>query len=76
MGAKEFRNSRIQEGGYPLHSGNRHGGGLVGRTPWSARDALVPPPAPEPGGSERAWAPAPLGSADDDYLSEADTHLN
>ena len=41
----------------------------VGRTPRSARDALVPPQKAEPGGSARARAPAPHSSDDHAYLS-------
>jgi len=33
--------------------------GVVGRSPWTARDALVTLPEPEPGASELARAPAP-----------------
>jgi hypothetical protein len=43
--------------GYLLDSGNRSGDGLVGRSPWTARDALVPLPEAEAGASARARAP-------------------
>jgi recA bacterial DNA recombination protein len=66
---------RLGETGYPFDSRNRHDSDLVGRTPWSARDAPVPLPEAKPGGSARARAPAPLGSADDAYVSEADSYL-
>ena len=38
--------------------------------------AFVPLQKAEPGGSARARAPAPQGSADDPNLSQVDTHLN
>ena len=36
---------------------------LVGRSPWTARDALVPLPEAEAGASVRAGAPAPPGAS-------------
>ena len=51
----------IATDGYLLDSGNRRHSALVGRTPGrtprSARDALVPLLEAEPGGSARARAP-------------------
>ena len=38
----------------PLDSGNRYGRGLVGRSPWTARDALVPLPERRPWPARRA----------------------
>ena len=61
--------------GYPLDSGNRSASGFVGRSPWTAADALVRRPAGWPGGQPRARAPAPQGSAHARYLSQVDTPI-
>jgi hypothetical protein len=49
--------------GYPFHSAIGAESGLVGRSPWTARDALVPLPDAEAGASARAGAPAPRSPA-------------
>ena len=54
---------------YPLHSAIRSDPALVGRSPWTARDAPVPLPEAEAGASARARAPAPPNFAAD--LSES-----
>src|ERR1035441_3811987 len=43
--------------GIRLTQVKRPGSGLVGQTPWSARDALVPLPEAEPGASARLRLP-------------------
>ena len=43
-------------GGYSLDSGNGSGGGVVGWSPWTARDALVPLPQVKP-------VPSPAGAS-------------
>ena len=52
---------------------------LVGRTPWSARDALVPLPEAEPEGSAdpegTPRAPAPLGLLKSARLSQGHVQL-
>jgi len=60
--------------GYPLDSSNRSGSGLVGRSPWTARDAHVPLAEAEAGAFARARAPAPQGAANCANRSQADTH--
>ena len=61
--------------GYPLDSCNPPASGLVGRSPWTARDALVPLPEAEAGASERARAPAPRDAANCAGMSQVDTQL-
>ena len=46
---------------------------LVGRSPWTARDAPVPLPDAEAGTSARARAPALHDFAGDAWLSQVDT---
>ena len=46
----------------------------MGRSPWTARDALVPLPEAEAGASARARAPAPRSAANCIDLSQADSH--
>jgi hypothetical protein len=48
---------------------------LVGRSPWTARDALVPLPEAEAGASARAGAPAPPSASNCTELSQAHTQL-
>ena len=50
-------------------------GVLVGRSPWTARDAPVPLPDAEAGASARARAAALHDFAGDVWLSQVDTHL-
>ena len=65
----------IPKGGYPLDSGDRPGKGMVGRSPWTARDAHVPLPEAEAGASARARAPAPRTSANCTNLSQPDSQF-
>ena len=53
---------------YALDSGNRSGRGLVERSPWTARDALVPLPEAEAG------APAPPSASNCIGLSQGNIH--
>jgi hypothetical protein len=69
------REKRFTETGYVLDSGNRGGSGSVGRSPWTARDTLVPLPEAEAGAAARARAPAPRNAADCTRRSQAHTHL-
>src|ERR1035437_2561429 len=55
--AQEYRLAYLAQTGYALDSGKRSGIGLVGRSPWTAADALVRLLAGRPGG--RARAPPP-----------------
>jgi len=66
----------IEEGGYPLNSGNRHGDGLVGRTP-KVRAGRPRPAAGSGARGLRAGVGArpTLPCRRCDYLSQADTHL-
>ena len=61
--------------GYPFHSAVGADSGLVGRSPWTARDASVPLPDAEAEASARAKAPALHDFAGDVGLSQGDTHL-
>jgi uncharacterized protein (TIGR02118 family) len=54
---------------------NSSGSNLVGRSPWTAWDALVPRTEAEAGASERARAPAPQGAGRCTKLSQGDTHF-
>ena len=60
--------------GYPFHSAVGDDSVLVGRSPWTARDAPVPLPDAEAGASARARAPALHDFAGDVWLSQVDTH--
>jgi hypothetical protein len=65
----------MKQAGYVLNSGNRSGSGLVGRSPWTARDAPVPLPEAEAGASARARAPAPPSASNCTDPSQAHTQL-
>src|SRR5471030_1063944 len=60
-----FFKTPSSRGGYPLDCG------LVGRSPWTARDALVPQSEAEAGASARARVPAPRTVANCTGLSQA-----
>src|ERR1022692_5334064 len=60
---------------YPFHSAVAADSGLVGRSPWTARDAPVPLSDAEAGASTRARAPAGHDFAGDIWLSQGDTHF-
>ena len=62
INAIRTRTAHLRGGGFALDSGNRSGRGLVGRSPWTARDAPVPLPEAEAGASARR-APAARGQA-------------
>src|ERR1022692_1339861 len=49
---------RMPLSGYPFHSAVGDDSVLVGRSPWTARDAPVPLPDAEAGASARARGPA------------------
>ena len=60
---------------YPFHSAVGADSGLVGRSPWTARDAPVPLSDAEARASTRARAPAGHDFAGDIWLSQGDTHF-
>ena len=77
-----FATARVIRGGpnkgskqMPLYSAIRADCALVGRSPWTARDAPVPLPEAEAGASARARAPAPPDFAGGIWLSQGDTPL-